>query len=219
MTKSSNIQQRGHCQCCGRQQAVIAGTGFMAKHGYTVENGWFHGVCSGHHYVPVEVSRVQLDKLCEMVLTESASLDLRVKDLQEGVEVPKAVVKQVYNPKTSKFEDVSTPWADATPWAKRDFLETMIYRLKSRASAGRSWVAQMERIADTYHGQPLMDVVKTEGPEKIVVGEQRKAPSGMVVTVTDIRGARVYWQGKRPGEERVMKGWTGSTAFRKFEKV
>ena len=36
------IQIRGNCQCCGKEQAVVGG--LMSKHGYTVENGWFSGV-------------------------------------------------------------------------------------------------------------------------------------------------------------------------------
>lgn len=35
-------QTRGICQCCGREQAVLNGTGFMSQHGYTVKNGWCH---------------------------------------------------------------------------------------------------------------------------------------------------------------------------------
>ena len=53
-------QTRGHCQLCGRQQAVRGG---MSAHGYTVANGWFQGVCQGHHHKPLETDRSITDQM------------------------------------------------------------------------------------------------------------------------------------------------------------
>ena len=44
----------GTCQWCGAQQKLPAGK--MAKHGYTVRNGWFQGVCPGSGTAPFEQS-------------------------------------------------------------------------------------------------------------------------------------------------------------------
>lgn len=44
----------GSCQCCGRIQALPGGV--LAKHGYTVDYGWFNGVCQGAGYLPYEQS-------------------------------------------------------------------------------------------------------------------------------------------------------------------
>ena len=38
---------RGHCQLCGRVQAIDSASGITAKHGYTVEFGYFSGTCPG----------------------------------------------------------------------------------------------------------------------------------------------------------------------------
>lgn len=48
----------GHCQVCGCSQKLP--NGVMSKHGYTVEYGWFNGVCPGAGQLPYEQS-------CEMV--------------------------------------------------------------------------------------------------------------------------------------------------------
>tara|TARA_R100000734_G_C3307450_1_gene98043 strand:+ start:751 stop:1320 length:570 start_codon:yes stop_codon:yes gene_type:complete len=48
---------KGHCQCCGRVQAVRNNNGLMAKHGYTVDYGFFEGVCQGSDNLPLEVEK------------------------------------------------------------------------------------------------------------------------------------------------------------------
>jgi len=49
----------GTCQCCGRNQAVKKGV--LAKHGYTVENGYFEGTCVGTSNKPLQNCRELLD--------------------------------------------------------------------------------------------------------------------------------------------------------------
>ena len=51
---TTKIQLRGNCQRCGREQAVLAPSGTMAKHGSTDKGGWFIGGCSGHNYGPMQ---------------------------------------------------------------------------------------------------------------------------------------------------------------------
>ncbi len=50
MTKATH---NGTCQACGRTQAVRA-NGRLAKHGYTVDYGYFSGTCSGSDKLPLE---------------------------------------------------------------------------------------------------------------------------------------------------------------------
>jgi len=50
MTKATH---NGTCQACGRSQAVTA-RGTLAKHGYTVDYGYFSGTCSGSGKKPLE---------------------------------------------------------------------------------------------------------------------------------------------------------------------
>jgi hypothetical protein len=50
---------RGTCQCCGRLQKLPGG--LLSKHGYTVDWGYFNGVCWGAHHQPLELDRKILD--------------------------------------------------------------------------------------------------------------------------------------------------------------
>jgi len=72
MTLATNNQIRGNCQCCGNQQAVVGS--MMSKHGYTVDGGWFNGVCSGRNHVPLQVSREHTDLIVAQVRMEVPEL-------------------------------------------------------------------------------------------------------------------------------------------------
>jgi hypothetical protein len=45
----------GTCQACGRSHAVGLKTGPLAKHGYTVDWGFFNGTCQGSDARPLEI--------------------------------------------------------------------------------------------------------------------------------------------------------------------
>lgn len=51
---TSKSTHRGHCQLCGHFQKLPGGR--LAQHGYTVEWGFFEGVCPGTGGLPYEVS-------------------------------------------------------------------------------------------------------------------------------------------------------------------
>ena len=48
---------KGHCQVCGRVQAVSTNDNLLAKHGYDVQFGFFNGTCIGSDKEPLEVSK------------------------------------------------------------------------------------------------------------------------------------------------------------------
>lgn len=52
MAKATHI---GHCQVCGSRQKLP--NGLLAKHGYTVDYGFFNGVCFGAGHLPFEQSK------------------------------------------------------------------------------------------------------------------------------------------------------------------
>lgn len=54
-TDMSKATHNGTCQSCGRSQAVNAKTGRLAKHGYTVDYGYFNGTCAGSDSQPLEL--------------------------------------------------------------------------------------------------------------------------------------------------------------------
>ena len=67
----------GTCQLCGREHAVNEKTGVIAKHGYTVDYGFFSGTCRGAGCQPLQISREDLDTNIER-WEERANLDLAI---------------------------------------------------------------------------------------------------------------------------------------------
>ena len=53
-TLSRSATHYGTCQLCGSLQKAPGG--YLAKHGYDVQYGFFNGVCQGSHELPYEVS-------------------------------------------------------------------------------------------------------------------------------------------------------------------
>lgn len=64
---------QGHCQCCGSLQKLPGG--ILSLHGYTVEHGWFSGVCQGAGHQPFEVSCDLVEKFIESAKAHLAYLE------------------------------------------------------------------------------------------------------------------------------------------------
>jgi hypothetical protein len=200
-------QIRGNCQCCGRQQAVK--NGMMAKHGYTVEHGWFNGVCSGERHAPIQVSRAETDKIIADIKAEIPELLKQAEQVIMGKLLPQFVITGRHSKR------VTIPYVEANSYDQRQARQQLEWELKMKARAGESFIKTLGEIADEYHGKPLVTVTKT-APVQIEIGEKRTAHDAIYVA-TQLDGARVYFKAQR--EEKVWKSWIGSTAWRKMEKV
>lgn len=75
-TTSRSATHSGHCQCCGRLQKLPGDV--LSKHGYTVEHGFFSGVCRGAGYKPFEVS-------CDQVVRYIAEAEAHVAHLEAWI--------------------------------------------------------------------------------------------------------------------------------------
>ena len=95
---STKATHKGTCQVCGRLQKLPAGS--LSKHGYTVEWGYFSGVCPGAHELPLEQDRSVLDRI--MVELEAEADCLEAPDTE-----PATVVCDVaYRPKSFRNRSV-----------------------------------------------------------------------------------------------------------------
>jgi hypothetical protein len=147
--KATQTQTRGNCQCCGREQAVV--NGMMSKHGYTVKQGWFAGVCSGRNYAPVQVSRVKTDQLIASITEEVAEL-IEIANKYESKEITPRTVLTLGRREISFEQGTLREQSQArvsNEWACRN-----------RARMGQDFVKTMTEIANKYHGQPLVKVSK-----------------------------------------------------------
>lgn len=78
MPKATHL---GTCQICGRKQKVSnnkSSLGKLSKHGYTVEWGWFNGVCAGAVELPFE-------KSCDLVKDSITWSQERAKNLEAKI--------------------------------------------------------------------------------------------------------------------------------------
>jgi hypothetical protein len=154
----TRIQTRGHCQCCGNQQAV---TGTVAKHGYTVQRGWFEGTCPGSDRTPMEFDRAVTDQTCFDIEQQCATLDLRAAGLRSGEIVP-GKVQRPYT--SSRSEPVE--FAGLSVYDQKVVIDGLARDAEYRAKTGRMIVEHLRSTADRVHGQPLaeVEVVAKSGP-------------------------------------------------------
>jgi hypothetical protein len=145
-------QIRGNCQCCGRDQAVKNGR--MAKHGYTVERGWFAGVCFGERFAPMQVSREQTDKVIADITAEIPELIAKAELIKSGNLTPKTIVVGRYDNKQE------IPFADASPLQKSKALTSLEWSFRNRAHAGESFIKTLAEIVDQKHGKELVKIYK-----------------------------------------------------------
>jgi hypothetical protein len=199
---ADRIQLRGHCQCCGRQQAVPHGR--MSKHGYEVKDrghgGWFSGVCQGEHYAPIEVDRVQADSIIAAVRKECAKLRERAEALRSGKVKPAQAKSGNKIPDPAKrhweLEDEMVPFEQALEWHQREAIDSAAWQAQRRSEVGESFAHDLEKIANEYHGKPLIEVAADAGPAPISIGERRVAQRGVLVA-NDVYRGMVHWKDER----------------------
>jgi len=200
------IQTRGICQCCGREQAIVNGK--MAKHGYTVECGWFQGVCAGKKFAPIQVSRTETDAIIASVRQEVAELIAKANSVASGDLKPATIVR------SPRFKKEVIAFADAQSWEQADAIKHMEFTFRRNAEMGVDFANMMEKIANEFHGKELVKVEKKPAAEFIMPRDQKIDAQGNVCICTSVEGARVYFKFDKNG--KTYKTWIGSQAWRKL---
>lgn len=158
MAQQTKSTHRAHCQVCGRLQAVIATTGRIAKHGYTVKGwGFFHGTCTGSDYPPLQKERDLTDSICRALTEHAAENDRAAEAFRTGKQIPLMVRGQR---KGKDYERIS--WVDATPLQQRDEVNRLVWSCENAARAARAHVEYMKKLAEQVHGTDLLPIVKVE---------------------------------------------------------
>lgn len=200
-----STQIRGNCPCCGRVQAVTKGK--MSKHGYTVINGWFNGVCSGNRYAPMQVQREVTDCLVVEVRIDVIKLNKTIANLKSGKTHPLEVLE------SSSYKAPMIKWEVATEYQKENGVNHMILATESRIRAGIAFADSMEQLVNKKFNTNLIETAEKEVLVSIKKGEKRQE-ANRVYTCDYVQGARVYWKYEIQG--KVFKSWTGSTSWRKM---
>lgn len=149
---------RGHCQLCGSIQAIDNGTGRVAKHGYTVDGGYFSGICPGSGELSLHVERALADKhIAHARAEESAN-----RTLARKYEDHKAHPGHVWNGAYTYVSVGRGPmrqveqlvkWEDATPDYQRKGRWRAAGELIRRADMCASYARDLERQADHITGK------------------------------------------------------------------
>lgn len=84
----------GFCQICGSRQKLPSGK--MAKHGYTVDWGFFAGVCPGSDHLPFQQEKVLAEKQVAHVDEMIDGIRKHIKSLQTKALKDNLVWKNVY---------------------------------------------------------------------------------------------------------------------------
>lgn len=201
MTTTKPIQLRGHCQCCGRQHAVLRGR--IAKHGYEVV-GYFRGVCHGADTLPMQVERKLTDRIIKDQRENAAAARQQAADLKAGKVRPQ-IVERSYR---RDVDDTVIAWDDAKEWQRQEAVRVAIHQAEHADRTLTDMADALEALADRVHGQPLIEAQKPAAPEPIKVGERRTGARGVLTVKTIDRGS-VWWT-----TESGLKGRTSTRSWR-----
>jgi len=80
---------RAHCQLCAAVQAINVQTGIVAKHGYSVDNGYFNGVCPGSDKMNLHVERSFADSEVAAARAKASKYRNRADRFETKVDHPK----------------------------------------------------------------------------------------------------------------------------------
>lgn len=145
----------GTCQACGRVQAVKA-NGKLAKHGYTVDWGYFNGTCGGSDKAPLEVSHEYTDATVEGLNNWAEKLEAAT------VENTESITLEVGRGRDRELKEIRTEeeWAeygraagyyDSFEKAKARF----VAKKHREAKNARSSAAALEALKEERFGKDL----------------------------------------------------------------
>lgn len=168
MAKATN---NGICQVCGREQAVHPQTSFLAKHGYTVEWGYFEGTCPGSNFLPIQLDRTIADEELEKLLNfeeynektakkpiKTVTITRRLRNYPRGTTIEtKTYTRSEFE---LEFPHAYSGWDGA--------VKNEIDRLLRTAENCRRTRADIVARIDKYYGTPLL-------PRQMI--DKRREPS------------------------------------------
>lgn len=157
----SKHTHRGHCQVCGAQQAVDNKTGMLAKHGYTVEEGFFEGECPGSHNLPLEHDHTMTDNIIGDLTRQADRIQ---KQIDGGIKMvtyryterdtrAEKMVKLTEDNIESVFADIGKAYYSMS-WDNE--LECYVWKLKRQVTFLRDHCEFMGKLIEKRHGADLI---------------------------------------------------------------
>jgi len=91
---------KGTCQVCGNQQAH---RGTVAKHGYTVDWGFFNGVCAGSDALPLQLDTTLAERYVTKHIECAVELEQTAAAVESGTKVFTTLSFQRYDREQYKY--------------------------------------------------------------------------------------------------------------------
>lgn len=167
----------GHCQSCGATHAVELRNECIAKHGYTVDWGYFAGTCSGSGKYPLEVARGYCNNVIESCTHAAVSHEESCRLLRTGQRIPERCDNGVKILGAGKCETIWVGWADANQTLRAKQIERESYAHERQAQHLHAHAKFLTELARRIHGTPLQRAApKTTQP--VMPGMLFKSSSG-----------------------------------------
>jgi len=216
------IQLRGHCPLCGREQAVKNGK--MSQHGYQVKGdntyAYYHGICPGQHYAPIEHDRKPTDELVRTVRQDAQRASLQAQKLEDGSVHPAKAKsgRRINDPdRPGRRIDEMIPYDQAQPYHQQQAREAAVWNLRSEARQMLNFAEGLEKIVNLYHGKPLVEVNKDQGPAPILDGERKYNSRGMVLTASYTERGMVHYTYTRENQPGKFRAKMATRSWRLLE--
>lgn len=165
---------RGHCQLCGAVQALDPETSHIAKHGYTVPDGYFVGTCPGSDHPNLHVERNLADASVQRARERAIRMEVTARDYELREDHPTHVWNGVMRlckpwgtpkPSTSydwnrlhgsdyirlREEPVKVEWAEASPEWQEKGRNAAIVDLRQAAQRDLNYADHLEGEANRVH--------------------------------------------------------------------
>jgi hypothetical protein len=132
----------------------------LAKHGYTVEFGYFQGTCRGSRRPPVQQDRAITDATIVGLGEYAKECDASAERFGSGAALPKRIkTGEKLNRVTYKYEPVYIEFATGTADQQRTAIGLAIAECESDARHARAHARDLKKMADELHGTPLVLIV------------------------------------------------------------
>lgn len=200
MTKTTHTH-RGTCQACGHVQASANANALIAKHGYTVDWGYFNGTCQGSDKAPAEHDVTLTRNVIAFCTETAADHDEEIADLKSGKTVPSTFAR--YNPNkvvehktrrgdtyTTKGGDDMLPIAQARPDERTKAIALAIHEHEMHASGLRSHADILTKFVLVRLGQPLYLAADLDAPKPKAVAPVVDVANAKVVGEFKTKAAR-----------------------------
>lgn len=226
MAKATDIQLRGHCQYCGREQAVM--DGHMSHHGYTVPNGQFVNTCDGQQHKPVQRERKMADIICVSHLAQAERSAATAEAYRSGRKLPDTVLMDTKyvrqrDPVTGimpkgHWDEIRVPYAEAPAYKQQQEVQRKVHAFEQDAQANRAFAEFLAAVVKEFHGKELRKVDKADKPAPICIGDKRASAGWGTVVCTSVDRGRVYFRQATPGANgKRATSWTGTQSWRKMD--